>query len=429
MPTVDRTLPSFPGAEGFGARATGGRGGRVIKVTSLAAEGPGTLQEALNQNEPRIIVFAVSGVINAHLIEVPYGTVTIAGQTAPGGGITIHGRFYGSYEEAASNIIVRHLRIRPKTLSGQGDQYDAIQFSNNSNMIFDHISVAYGVDETVDFYAARDVTFQWSTISCAAAEGHHEGAHNFGLINGPEGRRIAVHHNLFAHNKNRNPAVANGPAEIRNNVMYNVHIGFVHHNPASGPFNIIGNTFRKGPSSKLSPLFFDDENDHKDPSLAYYVHDNYVDDPGNFEGGVDNPWAKPWVHHSFEWLMAPEKLRVKKEFSFASVTANFIPITTYPVKAAYQEVLAKAGAMPRDELTKMVVQETRDRAGQWGFRKLPNLMAGLTPTSPPPDKDNDGMADAWELSHGLDPANGEDHRKKMPSGYTAIEEYINGLAI
>ncbi len=425
----DQPLPAFPGAEGFGALASGGRNGRVIKVTSLAPQGPGTLQEALNQKGPRIIVFEVSGVIKANIIEVLHGDVTIAGQTAPGGGITIAGRLHGGYDEQVTNIIVRHLRVRPpppgKT---KGNQFDGIQFSKNSNMIFDHISVAFGVDETVDFYAAKDATLQWSTVSCSGPTGHYEGAHNYGMINGPEGRRVSLHHNLFAHHKSRNPALANGPAEVRNNVFFNFKHGFVHHNPASGPFNIVGNVYRRGPSSKIIPFFFDDENKQPAEDLSYFLAGNLIDDPINFEGVVDNPWAKGSSHPGLENLGAAVSLRAAKEFDFTKVAKNFVPITAQTASDAYLDVLAKAGALPRDWLAHKVVEETKNSTGQWGLRPHGDLMKGLRAGKAPPDLDNDGMADAWELEHGLDPKNGEDHKTKRPSGYTAIEEYINGLA-
>ena len=119
--------------------------------------------------------------------------------------------------------------------------------------------VSWASDETVDVYEADDFTIQWCTIEESSTEGHPEGEHNYGLINGPDGYGISLHHNLFAHHKNRCPAVANGPADIRNNVMYDAQHAFVHHNPASGHFNIMGNYFREGPSADLFPFYFDDE--------------------------------------------------------------------------------------------------------------------------------------------------------------------------
>jgi pectate lyase len=211
-PGVVAALPAFPGAEGFGAIATGGRGGSVIKVTTLNATGPGSLQEAIDAPGPRIIVFDVSGVIDGD-ITITHGDVTIAGQTAPGGGVTIKGRLLGEYDASVQNMILRFLRVRPVYDGSAGDQFDAAQLSLNSRVILDHMSIAWGVDETVDLYEADDVTVQWSTIEESATQGHPEGEHNYGLINGPDGHRIAVHHNLFVHHKNRNPAIANGPAE------------------------------------------------------------------------------------------------------------------------------------------------------------------------------------------------------------------------
>ncbi|MCA9556533.1 MAG: pectate lyase precursor, partial [Myxococcales bacterium] len=300
--------PAFPGARGFGAGATGGRGGQVIKVTTLDATGPGSLQEALNQTGARIIVFDVSGVIEGD-ITIENGDVTIAGQTAPGGGITIAGRLFGRYDTSVGNIIVRHLRVRPTYGGGPGEQFDGAQLSRNRNVILDHLSVSWGVDETIDLYEANDVTVQFTTIEEGATMGHPEGEHNYGLINGPDGHRLTLQHNLFIHQKNRNPAVANGPAEIVNNVAYNVRHGFVHHNPASGPFNIVGNAYLRGPDDDLFPFYFDDENNFTAGDLSYYLADNYIDDPGVFTGTVDNPWSTPFDHPSFEYLAAPESLR------------------------------------------------------------------------------------------------------------------------
>ncbi len=424
---------AFPGAEGFGAPATGGRGGRVVKVTNLNASGAGSLQAALNLNEPRIVVFAVSGVIDGD-ITIPYGNLTIAGQTAPGGGITIRGKLHSDYSAGIDNIIIRHVRIRPRVFSaveGNPNQYDAMQFSLNRLMIFDHISLSFGVDENFDLYEADDVTVQYSTIEQSSELGGLFGAevgHNYGLINGPAGFRISVHHNLFAHNKNRNPAIANGPAEVRNNVAYNVRHGFIHHNPASGRFNIIGNYYKQGLNDTLIPFFFDDENGGTAPDLSYYLRDNYIDDPGDLVGSIDNPWLIPAAHSSFSSLGLGVSYRSATEFDLSTGVSGYVPVSTETSTSAYNSVLNKAGAWPRDVVTQKSVQDTIARTGVWGANIPANLMEGLVPSAAPVDADNDGMADAWELAHGLNPANGNDHSTVMPSGYTAIEEYINELA-
>ena len=415
------SLPAFPGAKGFGGLATGGRGGKVIKVTTLNPYGPGSLQEALDVNEPRIIVFDVSGVIRGD-IEVSWGNVTIAGQTAPGAGITIAGRFYGIYDYEVDNIIVRHLRIRPKYRGDvEGEQFDAMQFSRNSTMIFDHMSVAFGVDETVDLYEAKNVTFQWSTIESSATSGHPEGEHNFALINGPEGGGITVDHNLFVHHKNRAPALATGPAEVRNNVMYNVRHGFIHQNEARGQFNVVGNYFRRGPSDRMFPVYFDDENDYGDSSLAYFLGGNVVDDPkGPCNGDSRNLYDDCDTDRT-----APLDKRRNREFSFQGTCYQGAPSES--ARGAYKSVLSGAGAWPRDVVTGEVIEDVKKRKGAWGARYPADLMRGLTATRPPVDSDGDGMPDNWERLNDLE-VNAKDSKTVMSSGYTAIEEYINERA-
>lgn len=433
VPQVASAIPAFPGAEGFGAAATGGRGGQVIRVTTLAESGPGSLREALETAGPRTIVFTVSGVIDLgdanaddpfdesdtnNVLTIAYGDVTIAGQTAPGAGITIRGRLYAAYDESVGNLIVRHVRIRPGPFPGGdgGEQYDGLRFAINQTAIFDHVSVSHGVDENVDVYEGSVVTMQWSTIEEAATEGHPEGGHNYGLLN--YGGSASVHHNLFAHNRNRNPALATGPSESINNVAYNVRHGFVNHNDASGEIAIVGNTFVQGPDDTLIPLFFDGGE-----SVSYWLADNYVDDPGEFVGAIDDPWSDPYFSES---IGASDAVRAARPFVFTG--QDYVAITTDPAQAAYDAVLECAGAFPRDIVTTTVVQEVIDRSGSWGGDLPADLMAGLVPGKAPADEDADGMADAWELRNGLDPSDGSDHATVQPSGYTAIETYVNELA-
>jgi pectate lyase len=425
QPEDAAALPAFPGAEGFGAVASGGRGGQVLKVTTLAASGAGSLQAALDTAGPRIIVFEVSGVIEGD-VHIPHGDVTIAGQTAPGGGITIAGRLLGEYDGAVGNIILRFLRIRPVYDGSPGEQFDAAQLSRNAPIILDHVSVSWGVDETLDLYEATDVTVQWCTIEASSTSGHPEGMHNYGLINGPDGRRISVHHNLFVHHQNRNPAIANGPAEVINNVVYDVRHGFVHHNPASGPFNIVGNVYIQGPEDDLIPFYFDDENGFSAPDLSYYLADNYIDDPGDFVGVVDDPWQSPPAHPTFSELLAPVSLRAPSAHVFSG--NGYVPVTRQPSSEVVTLVRERAGAFPRDVVTRGLIGDLDNRGGGWGAVVPADLMDGLTPTAPPTDADDDGIADDWESSHGLDPSDAGDHSAVMDSGYTAIEEYANSLA-
>jgi pectate lyase len=411
-------VKAFPGAVGFGANATGGRGGQVLKVTSLAADGPGSLQAALNQQGARIVVFEVSGVIRADEINIPYGNVTIAGQTAPGAGITIHGRLTCDYSTRPENIIVRHIRVRANhALSPwvSSFQYDALQCSRSNNLMFDHLSVSGAADENIDLFSATNITVQYSAISRPDSQNAHKG-----LINGPDGHNISVYKNFFAHNKNRTPAIANGSASVINNLVYNGREGFVHHNPASGEFNIIGNYYRQGPTNSLIPFFFDPEN--ANPDVSYYLANNYIDDPGEYEGLVQNPWGLPYFSN-IDWGgfdSSTKRTEQIHDFGDASIVA------TDPEVSAV-EVLMHAGALPHDRMDKDNIEEFLSGTGSWGVRIPSNLMEGLVPETPPFDSDDDGMADSWEVNNGLT-VGIDDSAVLMGNDYTAVDNYINLLA-
>jgi len=429
-------LPAFPGAEGFAAEASGGRGGKVIKVTTLASSGPGSLAFAAAQSGPRIIVFEVSGVIEGD-VTIENGDVTIAGQTAPGAGITIHGHLYTPFGPETRNIVVRHIRVRPPGANADFPPagHDGIQMSTARLVMLDHVDVSHGIDENIDFWGgAQDITVQWSTISFPNPHGGHpDGVHNYCLINadgdsgGVTGGRISIHHNLFAHCKTRTPALSVGPAEVRNNVVYGSRDGFVHHNAAYGDFNIIGNYYRSGPNFSLTPFWFDPEN--ATPKTRYFLADNQVDDPGTFEGHVDDPFAAPGFDYTFydENVLDQSHFNQVGEFDFSGV-AGHVPVTMQSPLDAYGCVLDHTGAWPRDFVSKRAVAETRARTGQWENVPLEgHMLDGLTPGQAPADADEDGMPDAWESARGLDP-NKDDANTSMPSGYTAIEVYLNELS-
>ncbi len=417
-------LTAFPGAEGFGAKATGGRGGAVIKVTNLNTSGMGSLQWAVDQPGARVIVFGVSGVIPGD-VRISHGDITIAGQTAPGAGITINGHLSTQYGTTFGNIIVRHIRVRPPGLSASwpAGQHDSIQFSTNNTMILDHVDMSYGVDETVDMWGgARDITVQWSAITFPDTAS----SHNVGFINGPGGGRVSIHHNLFAHSRSRNPALSDGPSDTVNNVVYNFREGFVHHNPVAGDFNIIGNYFKSGSNAATSPLWFDPENT---PTSRYFVSDNYVDHPGKFVGIVNNPYTTAgFSTYSFACCgITSAHFNYSTAFDYSSFT-GYAPLTVNSPQTAYTTVLDKAGTWPRDIVNRWAVDDVKNRTGVWGARRPANFMDGLNPGVYPADVDNDGIADSWEASHGLSSSNPNDYNSLRPSGYTAIEEYINELA-
>ena len=358
-------LVAFPGAEGFGAAATGGRGGDVVIVDTLEPFGPGSLGEALAPEDcrPRIVVFAVSGVIEVpgpkHDMELRCGDVTIAGQTAPGAGITIHGRVDGY--GAGGNIIIRHVRFRPPPITDEegavddlGHRYDALQLGGDPNTILDHLSLSWGSDETLDMYEfSPDSTVQWTTIEQSNPEGV-EPSHNDGLIAGPDSPRFSVHHVLFAHHEARCPALASGPIELINSVIYDCQDAMVHHNPASGEFHIAGNTFIHGPShDEFTPMYFDDE---EPGGSTYWLYQNQITAPGQFEGIVDDISTTPLAEAAFSAGADPSQL-ISEPTDFSTLVASYQPVTMQTPGDAFESVFTSAGAFPRDEMTNQTVDE------------------------------------------------------------------------
>lgn len=418
-------MPAFPGAEGFGADTPGGRGGRVIKVRNLNAEGPGSLQAACEAKGARIVVFDVSGVIHGDVtITEPY--ITIAGQTAPGAGITIEGILRTDLEgwnrdvttrPNVHDVVVRFLRVR--ALPGRGASGDCVQFSSVDGAVLDHLSLSWAEDETIDLFArATNVTVQWCALEESSETDEPGGGDHYGLIAGSRSNHISIHHNLFAHHRARNPCVGSGPADIRNNVIYNFRDGFVHHGNYKNPgFNIVGNYYKSGPSTVsewpqdpyIYPWAFEGQ-------VPYYLRDNYVEGVGP----IQDPWAE--ADKLPAWKAYYSQHGVKQ-----AAPTLVPPITEHSPEDAYELVLREAGCFPRDAVSRRTIEETRSGTGSWGRHEPDDLMEDLSPGEPPADSDNDGMPDAWEEARGLRP-DLDDSARVMPSGYTAIEDYVNELA-
>lgn len=220
MPAMSQedSLLAFPTAEGYGKYTVGGRGGRVIEVTNLNDSGEGSLRAAIDASGPRTVVFRVSGTIDlksALKIKNPY--ITIAGQTAPGQGICIK-RY--PLNISADEVIIRHIRVRLGDETG--DDSDAIFCRYQKNIILDHVSASWSIDETMSIYCCENVTIQWCMISESLYNSNHiKGAHGFGGIWGSN--YSTYHHNLIAHHSSRNPRFASGSGynDYRNNVIYN----------------------------------------------------------------------------------------------------------------------------------------------------------------------------------------------------------------
>ena len=201
-------IPAFPGAEGYGAKASGGRGGKVIAVTNLKPSGPGSFRAACEAEGPRMVVFTVSGTIDGD-VKIKHDFITIAGQTAPGDGVTIK----GNLGIEASDVVIRYIRVRTDR------EGDALGTRYRKNIILDHVSASWSTDEVLSLYHNENVTIQWCMITEACAR--PDGSHRFGAIWG--NHHGTYHHNLIAHNDSRNVRWASGCGfnDYRNNVIYN----------------------------------------------------------------------------------------------------------------------------------------------------------------------------------------------------------------
>lgn len=354
---------AFAGAEGCGKFAEGGRGGKEYVVTSLLDDGTeGTLRHAVELEGPRVIRFAVSGDIRLKSplnIENPF--ISILGETAPGEGITIrdHNVFI-----TADHTVIRYLRFRLGSVSGA--EADALGAKRCSNIIIDHCSISWATDENASFYNINDATIQWCIISEALnASVHHKGEHGYGGIWG--GRNVTFHHNLFAHNKSRNPRfdhpriyrkqdllTGRGTVDFINNVVYNWNMKAIY-GGEEGWFNVVGNLFRPGPATR-----------HLDGEwLDISVSDITSMIPGNFyiDGNVYDLSAV--MTGGFEGVLPDmDNISEREEFyKKESVSRPFeikVNLVAEEAEDAYKAVLRHAGASrKRDEIDRRIISEVR----------------------------------------------------------------------
>jgi len=432
-------VPAFPGAEGYGSVTIGGRGGKVIAVTNLNDSGSGSLRAAVEAEGPRIVVFRVSGTIDLKSplkISSPY--ITIAGQTAPGDGIAIK-RY--PLTIAAADVILRFLRLRLGDETG--DDADALSSRYHKNIMVDHVSVSWSVDEALSIYHCEHVTVQWCLVSESLYQSVHvKGAHGFGGIWGAN--YSTYHHNLLAHHSSRNPRFASGAGytDYRNNVIYNwggnsayggekQQVGNPRFN--STTINMVANYYRPGPATGSGAVRRRIVNPSSRGGAAgfgqWYVAENYMhDDPkvtaDNWAGGVQPDGGD--AHIDVLKLAAPWRS---------------MPIRQQTAEEALPLVLRHAGAsLPkRDPVDARIIEEVRTGTARFGetyagggkgiidSQRTVGGWPQLESRVAPPDTDGDGMPDVWESSHGLDPHDNADGSKDPDGdGYTNVEEYLNG---
>lgn len=405
-PGVAAPLPAFPGAQGFGATATGGRGGAVVHVTTLADSGPGSLRAAVSAGK-RIVVFDVGGVIEIKSPLTVPDNITLAGQSAPGPGITIYGDSV-SFSNS-KNVIVRHLRFRQGIESGRGAK--TVNVTSGSDMIFDHVSASWGRWDTMGVTKnSAGITFQ----HCLFAEAIDPQRFG-GLIDSSKG--ITLCGNLWMNNQSRNPKIK-GDLQYINNVVYNWGVSGVPggHSAAVWRQDVINNLFVKGPSSNDKILDMFAATDH------VYQTGNVADLDRN---GVLN--GRPVVAADFLGETPPT-------FQTAPSNAPPVPVEVLGVPEAYRKIVAEVGASrPRDAVDKRFIQQLTSLGTRGAIIRRESEVGGQPkiPAVTRPagfDTDRDGMPDAWERAHGLNPSDaGDGSADADGDGYSNVEEYLNAL--
>ncbi|NGM65516.1 pectate lyase [Sphingobacterium sp. SGR-19] len=467
-------MPAFPGAEGFGRYATGGRGGTVYHVTTLEdSNEPGTFRHAVSQQDVRTVVFDVAGTIflNSRL-NIVNGNLTIAGQTAPGQGICI-ARHPVSVN--ADNVIIRYVRFR---VGNEGDgEPDGLGGSKNRNVIIDHCSISWSVDETCTFYGGENVTVQWCLISeSLRTAGHAKGKHGYGAIVG--GHRSSFHHNLMAHHESRMPRL--GPhvstqereyVDMRNNVFYN-WAGAGCYGGEGMHVNIVNNYYKPGPATpknsrvryRIAAIgvrtseYVTGKNGQPNAWKPmehvwgrFYVDGNVVE--GDKETTKNN-WPKGIYAQIADNNDNTFTEQVKKEMRLSSPLETDV-ITTHTAQEAYHLVLQHAGcSKQRDIIDARIVEETKkgiatyfgsissDAKNYPGLIDVPHDVKSSNAESAWPDlsdsgvnpellrdSDDDGIPDWWENSNELNPNDASDGNTVTlnKAGYTNLEVYLNSL--
>lgn len=457
--------PAFPGAEGYGRYVTGGRGGKVYRVTNLNDSGTGSLRWALSQPGPRIVVFGISGTIHLQsALGIPSNT-TIAGQSAPGDGICV-----ADYpvSVAGNNVVVRYMRFRlgnKYVLENGADGWDAFGGMDQQDIIVDHCSVSWSIDECCSFLGNKNTTVQWCIVSQSlVAAGHSKGSHGYGGNWGGSG--ASFHHNLIAHHTSRTPRFGPRPStqmdermDYRNNVIYNFGSNGCYGGEAM-KVNIVNNYYKPGPGSpsgtkgkRIAGIGIRTTqyiNTYPAYAPAWHIWGKFF-----VEGNVNATYADVaednWTNGMYNQIDASgcdgTYTAVTKDTIKIDEPIPFILTTTHSADVAYERVLDYAGASRfRDSHDALMVSDTRDRAATYrGLGNSPGFINSQDDNRPADatddwtawptletrgsivDYDGDGMDDNWEDMNGLDntdPADGNIVRK---DGYTNVEYYLNSL--
>ena len=438
---------AFPGAEGYGKYASGGRGGKVAVVTSLHDDGPGSLRQALAAypDEPLTVVFQVSGIIELTTpLLLKRSNVTIAGQTAPGDGICLKGHSFiinGAGKGGnRGNIIIRYIRSRPGSTWSLGVY--GLDIENCHDIIVDHCSFSWANEEVVAAYDTKNITIQWCIVSEGLYEaGHHKGHRSYGGVWG--GQNASFHHNLYAHLNNRtvrfNGARAHDTialVDYRNNVNYNwgsknaCYGGDIKIPGGVSQVNMVNNYYQPGPATADTLQFLH--------ALYAKNPDNRVGEwfiAGNYMAGNKELTQNNWKGVDLSELPEASRAMAKSDtvFPVMSISNNQV------AKEAYKAVLEGAGAtLPqRDSTDIRVIYEVQHKIasgkgvfGKAGIIDSPLAVGGWATYKqgkPLKDADGDGIPDSWEKEHNLNPKDPKDGNAVSTEGYTNLELYLNSV--
>ena len=390
-------VPAFPGAEGHGRYVTGGRGGKIVHVTNLNNSGTGSLRAAVSGNDKKIVVFDVSGIIALSAELIIGDNTTIAGQTAPTPGITV--RYFTM--RPGNNNIIRFIRFRRGEEKNVNDGADATWQRNKNNIIFDHCSFSWSIDEIASFYDNRSFTMQWCTLGEALANpGHTKGEHSYGGIWG--GKGASFHHNFLCHMQNRAPRFCGAryawegydktkyanpiQAEIvdfRNCVMYNWGNGNgCYGGTGGGQINIVNNYYKAGPGTanktrvtqvSVANSSNADDSPYMGYASRYYINGNYVAAakvPQNYDWKgviidsglttIDGEQCIPDDKHLYGDNVTYYKNSAGKDFVRVKMDSPVEKgtVTTHSAEAAYEKVLSYCGAsLYRDNVDARYMEE------------------------------------------------------------------------
>lgn len=465
---AQESAPAFPGAEGAARyTTTGGRGGTVYHVTTLADSGTGSLREALSKSGTRTIVFDVAGYIDLKSdLQIKNGNVTIAGQTAPAPGITL--RYY-TINCSADNVIIRFIRFRRSQVKNVNDGADAIWGRNKKNIILDHCSMSWGCDEVASFYDNRNFTMQWCTIAESLSNaGHTKGAHGYGGIWG--GKNASFHHNFLAHLDNRVPRF-NGArynwsgydtkkyantvdaerVDFRNCVAYNWGTGGCYGGPGGGYVNMVNNYFKAGPGTKNKTRLTQmsaaaSGNSSGAPSYLigmysrYFIQGNYMTAAGSSaanydwkgvvsDGGKGQNQTFTDANNMFG-LGANATVPVKMTEAIPMEGA----VTSHDAEMAFEKVLLYAGAsLYRDAVDARYMEEARtgtatykgteQKTGDGKNSNTYNCPGIIDKINNPEGTQNSALASFPELESTSRPDGFDTDRDGMPDEW----ETLNGL--